>query len=83
MTEDTEATFTVKALSQIVNSGRALEKLHYIADMEVFESLSKHDPFWYGEKVCQDRLYNTRIGLVLIHDKILDIIEMLEKFKED
>ncbi len=65
-------------LKRIECIGRAQEKLDDLFNHDLFDSLSKHDPYWdLHHEPEADRLHDIRWKLSYIHDKIAAIIEVL------
>lgn len=57
----------------IRDSGRALQIISELSDMEIFDNLSKHNPYFDSvHEVESDKLYDLRCKLSYIHEKLLE-----------
>lgn len=58
-------------IERLVLLGRVEEKLSSILDDEIFNMLSKHDPFWESEHQQEsEKLYDLRCKLSFISDNL-------------
>ncbi len=70
-------------LGRIQDIGRAQEKLQSILDDDMFDNLSKHDPYWHptiGEEI--DRLYDIRMKMSFLHENLWKVMGILNKNEE-
>ncbi len=66
-------------LNRIHNMGRIEERILSLLDEEIFENLSKHNPYWDSEHEPEgDKLHDTRMRLSCIKDNLWDIISILK-----
>lgn len=72
-----------KILKRIQDMGRIEERIKSILDQEIFEQLSKHNPYWDSEdeKTC-DKFYDLRMTLSAIYDNLWDIMGIIRKEQE-
>jgi hypothetical protein len=71
-------------LKRIECIGRAQEKLDDLFNYDLFDNLSKHDPYWHSHHEPEaDRLHDIRCKLSYILDKIAAIMNVLSWEEED
>lgn len=70
-------------ISRIEDIGRAQEKLKNILDEELFDNLSKHDPFWDSKHELEsEKLDDLRRKLSCLSDNLWDLWAILRKEEE-
>ncbi len=71
-------------IDQIKSIGKAQAKLKNILDNDLFDSLSKHDPYWTSEDPdTEDQLQVLRMKLTCISDDLWDLWAILRKEDEE
>jgi len=66
-------------VSRLEDIGKVREKLKLILEDDIFDNLSKHNPYFDSEHQKEsDKLYDLRCKISYIHDKLLDIQAVLE-----
>lgn len=66
-----------EVIQRIECIGRAQEKLDNLFGDEIFDNLSKHNPYWDSEhEIESEKLYDIRCKLGYIHDKLSDIVSL-------
>lgn len=74
---------SVAILSKIQDMGRIEEKLLTLLDDDIFETTSKHNPYWHSEnEEIGDKLDDLRRKFSCLHDNLWDIIAILRKDTE-
>jgi len=70
-------------ITRLEDIGRAQQKLKSIIDDDIFDNLSKHDPFWDStyESEC-DRLHDIRMKLNCLRDNLWDLWAILRREEE-
>lgn len=64
--------------------GRAYEKLKSSLDSELFNDLSKHNPYWESAHEPEsDKLYDIRCRLSCLSDTLWDVVGLLDHREED
>lgn len=68
------------ALDRIESIGEARYRLISLLDNELFDDLSKHNPYWDSkyENEC-DKLYTIRCALKWLEEELLEIVSVLNK----
>ena len=67
-------------IDRIEDIGRARQKLKSILDTEVFDNLSKHNPYWESkDEEMSERLYEIRMSLSCLNDNLWDLWAILNK----
>lgn len=67
----------------IKNAGRAEEKLSSVLGNELFDNLSKHNPFWDSEdEETADKLDGIRMKLIFLNEEIFDAYAFLANKEE-
>ncbi len=62
----------------LIRLGRATERLHELMKLEIFETLSKHDPEWESEHEKEaDKLDEARRTLSMLQDNLWDIYGLM------
>ncbi len=77
---DSTKTLPEQMISRIQDIGRAQEKLQSILDDDMFDNLSKHDPYWHptaDEEV--DRFYDIRMKMSFLHENLWKVMGILNK----
>lgn len=75
--------FPSAVISRLEDFGRAQQKLKSILDDEIFENLSKHDPYWDSTHESEaDRLHDIRCKLNCLSDNLWDLWAILRKEEE-
>lgn len=65
-------------VSRIEHIGRAHQALFRLLQDDIFENLSKHNPYWESEHEAEnDKLYDTRMKLSCLNDNLWDIMRIL------
>lgn len=65
-------------IARIEDIGRAHEKLKHILDHDIFDTLSKHDPYWHSENEPEsEKLHEIRMKVSFLHDSLGDLYEIL------
>lgn len=81
--------FTPETLPQVVTKkiqdmGRAQQKLKSILDEDIFDSLSKHNPYWDAiDPDVSDKLDDLRRKFVCLNDNLWDLWAILHADHED
>lgn len=66
-------------VQSLISVGRALEKLDNLLEIDVFETLSKHNEYWSSEHEPEDeKLDQARRTLSMIQDKLHGIYYALK-----
>lgn len=69
-----EKTFPKELLRRIQDHGRIEEKLKVLTDHEIFDNLSKHNPYWEStDEVAAEKLHDIRMQLSYILEQIYEI----------
>ncbi len=69
-----EKTLASEVIERIQSIGRMEEKLENLMNYEVFDDLSKHNPFFHStDEIASDKLHDLRMKLAYIFDQICDI----------
>lgn len=72
--------FNTILLKRLHVLGRIHEKLLKLMDEEIFDSLSKHNPYWLDEnEATSAKLHNVRCNVMMINDQIHEIWALLEE----
>ena len=75
---DPTHTLPMAMISRIQDIGRSEEKIRVMMDDPIFETLSKHNPYWESEiEEVDDKLHDIRCKLGMMHDNLCDIWEIL------
>jgi len=74
MIENPKADLSLAMIEQIQKSGRAIEILGAITNDEIFDTLSKHNPWWDDSEKLQD----LRFKFQWIEDQIHKAITMMQ-----
>lgn len=70
-------------VDKIQDMGRVEEKLLNVLEDEIFETTSKHNPYWHSEnEEIGDKLDDLRRKFSCLHDNLWDIIAILRKDRE-
>jgi hypothetical protein len=68
-----------KMIKRIEDLGRAESLLKNVLEHSIFESLSKHNPYFHSEHELEsDRLYDIRCTLGCIHDNLWGVWAILK-----
>jgi len=71
-------------LKRLEDIGCAREKLQSIIDEDIFENLSKHNPYWDSEHEKEsEKLYDIRIKLAYFKEKLWEIYSTLSQENHD
>lgn len=82
-TERTSNQLEDKMISRIKDLGRAQEKLKMILDDEIFDRLSKHNPYWDSKYEPEgDKLDDLRRKFSCLSDNLWDIMGILRTEEE-
>lgn len=66
-------------VSYLVSIGEARQILKELSSDPVFDDLAKHNPYWDSEhEIEADKLDDTRMKLMYLLGKILEILEKME-----
>lgn len=69
-----ENTFPKEILRRIQDLGRIEEKLKHLTHQEIFDDLSKHNPYWEStDEVASEKLYDIRMQLSYILEQLYEI----------
>lgn len=61
-------------IKRIEDIGQAKEMLKNILECDLFDNLSKHNPYWESDyEVEYDKLYDLRMKLSSLEEKLLDL----------
>lgn len=70
-------------ISRIEDIGRAQERLKIILNDEIFEQLSKHNPYWRSENEAEsNKLSDIRFKISLLQDNLWDLWAIIRKEEE-
>jgi len=70
-------------IARLEDFGRAQSKLKMILDDEIFDNLSKHDPYWdHADEIASDKLYDIRMKLICLSDNLWDLWAILRREEE-
>jgi len=67
-----------KIFKSLVNTGRCIEKINHLIDDNIFQNLSKHNPWWDKDE-DGDKLHDLRMKLSYIQDELMDISALLQQ----
>lgn len=70
---DLKADLSLAILAHVQKTGRVIEILNECLTYDIFNNLSKHNPFW----ASSDEMNEFRLKLGWIQDKLLESVEML------
>ena len=70
---DLKADLSLAMLAHVQKTGQALELLQRLGEDEIFNTLSKHNPFWHES----DKLEDLRMKLCDIEQKIHEVRDYL------
>lgn len=73
MMDPMKADLSLAMLAHVQKTGQAIEMVNDISNNDVFENLSKHNPFWDSS----DEIQEIRTKLLYIEDKIITLRELL------
>ncbi len=69
---------------RIIDLGRVEEKIKNILDDEIFDTLSKHNPYWDSKHDLEaDKLDDLRRKFSCLQDNLWDIMAILQKEREE
>lgn len=72
-----------KMISKIKDMGIIQQKLEEILDDEIFDDLSKHNPFWHSKYEPESHKFNDLRGkFSLLSENLWDIMGILRKGEE-
>ena len=75
--------FPKAMIDRIEDFGRAQERLKLVLGHELFDNLSKHNPYWESEHdVESEKLYDVRCKLGCILDNLWDVWAVLKRDEE-
>lgn len=75
-----ESAMSLIVVKRLEDIGRAKEKLRIILDDEIFETTSKHNPYWQSEHEQEaDKLDDLRMKLACLNDNLWDIWSVLRQ----
>lgn len=78
-----EDLLTNKVISRLEDIGRAKQMIKSILDDDIFDTLSKHNPYWDSEhEVESEKLYDCRMKFGLIQDNLWGLYSILDKEEE-
>lgn len=81
---DPTKAFSMGMISRIEDIGRAQNKLKTILDNDVFDTLSKHNPYWHSEHDIEaDKLDEVRRQLSCLNDNLWDLWAVLRQESEE
>ena len=70
-------------ISRLQNAGKAQDRIIKLLDDEIFESTSKHNPYWHSKHEEEaDKLDDLRRKISCFHDNLWDIVQLLRKEEE-
>ena len=65
-------------IDRVEDIGRARQKLKSILDTEMFDNLSKHNPYWESkDEEMSEKLYDIRMSLACLNDNLWDLWAIL------
>ncbi len=71
-------------LARIQDIGRAQQALYRVLQDDIFDILSKHDPYWHSEHEKEaDKLDDIRMKLGCFSDNLWDVYRILNTEDED
>lgn len=75
--------FPSAVIKRLEDIGRAQQKLKSILDDDIFDNLSKHDPYWDSEHEPEaDRFHDVRMKLNCMRDNLWDLWAILRNEEE-
>lgn len=78
-----EDLLTNKVISRLEDIGRAKQMIKSILDDDIFDTLSKHNPYWDSEhEVESEKLYDCRMKFGLVQDNLWGLYSILDKEEE-
>lgn len=72
---DIKADLSLAMMAHVQKSGKAIEIIKEVLNHELFDHLSKHDPFWHQED--SDKLDDIRMKIAYIESRIIEVREFL------
>jgi hypothetical protein len=70
---------SLRILARLEDTGRAQERLRQVLDNEVFENLSKHNPYWDSEHEKEaEKLNDIRLNIASVSEELYEIWGMLK-----
>jgi hypothetical protein len=67
-------------ITRIEDIGRIKEKMRLVLDNQLFDDLSKHNPYFHSENVLEgDKLDDIRMRLGCLLDQLIEIYEILNQ----
>lgn len=70
--------YMIPIIQRLEDIGRAKEKLIELMGYEIFDNLSKHNPYFDSEhSIESDKLYDLRMKLAHIQDCLCNIYDIL------
>lgn len=68
----------------IIRLGRAIEKMKSILELDLFDNLSKHNPYWDSEHEPEgEKLDQARRNISFIHEKLYEMNSTLRGYDDD
>ena len=72
-----------RILQRLEDIGRAKQMIKSILDDDIFDTLSKHNPYWDSEhEVESEKLYDCRMKFGLVQDNLWGLYSILDKEEE-
>lgn len=69
----------INHLKLVHNTGKAYAKLDGLIRHEMFDNLSKHNPYWDSEhEIESDKLHDIRMRLQTIQETISDVMVLID-----
>ena len=71
-------------VNKLLKVGRAYQLIILLLDDDIFDSLSKHDPYWQDEdETVDDKLHQLRCKIQHMSDQLWDVIALIDTEDEE
>ena len=71
-------------VNKLLKVGRAYQLIMLLLDDDIFDNLSKHDPFWDSEHDAEaDKLHDLRFKFQHMSDQLYDIVALIDTEDEE
>ena len=71
-------------VNKLLKVGRAYQLIILLLDDDIFDSLSKHDPYWQDEdEAVDDKLHQLRGKIQNMSDQLWDVIALIDTEEEE
>jgi hypothetical protein len=69
-------------INKLMDVGKAQNKLEDLLENDIFENLSKHNPYWETDPDCE-KLDDCRRRLAVIKETLWEVVSLIDKIPID